>query len=312
VPRTVPSVLSVAFAGALLLGVLAACLLVVGQPSSAGVGPLALPHPAPATAVRYGEPPLKVLLVGDSMAGSLGVGLDELAGAYNVELANAGHPGCSLSLDGPFVITYRPFVNYPGLPCVLHRPDRLLAAWQSWVDAFRPDVVVYLARSDLLTQQVGGSWLHVGQRRFNEWYRARLAAGIRVLASRGARVVLMTVPVSEEQTINARPQDNPRRVAQNGALLRMAADEMPSTVSVYDLSQLLTPDFHYRASADDLTLRCADGVHLTPDAGVIVAEDLYPRLWALAASHRVAGGGRWVHGAVPTTTPPWYTKLACG
>jgi SGNH domain (fused to AT3 domains) len=305
-------VLSVALFAVALLGALSVSLLAVGQPSSAGAGPLVLPNPAPQSSVRYDEPPLKVLLVGDSMAGSLGVGLGELAGANNVELANAGRPGCSLSIDGPFVITYRPFVDQPGLPCVLDRPERMLAAWQSWVDAFRPDVVLYVARSDLLDQEIQGSWMHVGQRRFNEWYRARLAAGIRVLASRGAHVVLMTEPVSDEQAINRRPQDSARRVAQNGALLRMAAAGMPATVSVYDLSQLLTPDFHYRATADDLPLRCADGVHLTPAAGVIVAGDLYPRLWALAGSHRVEGGGHWIHGSVPPTTPSWYPSLPCG
>jgi hypothetical protein len=124
--------------------------------------------------------------------------------------------------------------------------------------------------------------------------------------------VLMTVPVSQEPTLNPRPQDNPRRVAENGALLRMAAATTPGGVaSVYDLAQLLTPTFKYRAAADQLPLRCADGVHLTTDAGVVVAADLFPRLWALAALHRVPGGGRWVHGPVPTAPPPWYEKLPC-
>ena len=298
-------------AAVVLMAALSAALVLLGQPSTAGAGPLTLPHPVALSAVRYGQPPLKVLLVGDSMAGSLGVGLEELAGAYNVQLANAGHPGCSLSMDGAIQLTY--FNAAPGRPCVQDRPQRLLAAWQSWVDAFRPDVVLYLARSDLLNQQVHGFLTHVGKRRFNPWYAARLRAGIHVLASRGARVVLLTVPVSVEQTANPRPQDNPRRVAENGALLRMAAAATPRGIaSVYDLAQLLTPDFTYRASADQLPLRCADGVHLTADAGVVVAADLYPRLWALASTHRVHGGGRWVHGSVPSSTPPWYAKLACG
>jgi SGNH domain (fused to AT3 domains) len=309
VPRTAPSVRSVAAAAAVLLGALAVALAVIGQPSSAGTGPLVLPHPAPSSAVRYDQPPLKVLLVGDSMGGSLGVGLAQVQGAYNVQLANAGHPGCSLSMDGKILLTYQ--VASPGHPCVLDRPGALLVAWQQWVDAFRPDVVVYLARSDLINQVVHGVWTHVGHRHFNAWYAARLQAGIRVLASRGARVVLMTVPVSQQPTLNPRPEDNPKRVAENGALLRLAAAGAPGT-SIYDLSQLLTPGFRYRASADHLPLRCADGVHLTAEAGVVVAGDLYPRLWALARGHRVAGGGRWTHGAVPTTTPPWYARLACG
>ncbi len=291
-----------------LLGALSLSLTIVGQPSSAGAGPLALPDPAPLSAVRYGAPSLKVLLVGDSMAGSLGVGLGELAPAYNVELANAGHPGCSVSMDGTILLTY--FARPPGVPCALDHPDHLLAVWQAWVDAFRPDVVVYLGRSDLLNQQVHGTWTWVGHRDFNEWFASRLRAAVRVLSSRGARVVFMTVPVSKEPTSTPRPQDNPVRVGRNGAILRRVAAADPSVVSVYDLAQLLTPDFKYRASADGLPLRCADGVHLTPEAGIVVATDLYPRLWALV-TRRVRGGGRWALGAFPQSTPGWYAKLAC-
>jgi hypothetical protein len=294
---------------ALVLGALSAALALVGQPSSDTAGPLSLPHPAPLSAIKYHEPPLKVLLVGDSMAGSLGVGLGELAAAYHIDLANAGHPGCSVSMDGKIQLTY--FVDDPGTPCVLDDPDHLLSVWQAWVDAFRPDVVVYLARSDVINQQVNGVWTWVGKHTFNPWYTARLHAAIRVLSSRGARVVLMTVPVCQEPTVKARPEDNPRRVGRNGAILRLVAASDPSVVTVYNLSQLLTPDFRYRASADGLPLRCADGVHLTPEAGIVVAADLFPRLWALAAGHRVSGGGHWALGPFPPATPHWYTQLAC-
>jgi hypothetical protein len=149
----------------------------VGAPSSSGSGPLALPHPVPISAVRYGQPPLKVLLVGDSMAGSLGVGLGELSTAHNVRPANAGAPGCSLSMDGLVRLTY--FNDPPGAPCELHRPGHLLDVWRAWVDAFRPDVVVYVARSDLLTQQIQGHWTNVGHRAFNSWFASRLRAGSR-------------------------------------------------------------------------------------------------------------------------------------
>jgi len=32
----------------------------------------------------------------------------------------------------------------------------LLAQWRAWVDQFNPDVVIYMARSDVLNQEVGG------------------------------------------------------------------------------------------------------------------------------------------------------------
>lgn len=307
VARAVP-VLRVAAAAVALLAAAAGALELVGPSSAGGAGSLTLPHPVPISAVRYGAPPLKVLLVGDSLAGSLGVGLGVLAPGFHVDLVNAGHPGCSVSMDGEIELTY--FDAPPGAPCVVDRPDHLLAVWREWVAAFRPDVVVYLARSDLLNQQVHGRWTWIGRRSFNVWYAARLRQMLGIFTADGARVVLMTVPVSEEATVHARPQDNPVRVGRLGKLFQLAAAAMPGRVSIYNLAQLLTPDFRYRASVDGLPLRCADGVHLTPEAGIVVAADLFPRLWALAGSHRVAGGGRWPGGA-PPSTPSWYTKLAC-
>jgi hypothetical protein len=292
-----------------LLGVLAASLVLVGQPSSAGTGALTLPHPVPITAVRYGEPPLKVLLVGDSMAGSLGVGLGALASEYNVRLANAGFPGCSASLDGNIELTY--FIDKPGWPCVAEHPERVMAAWQAWVSAYRPDVVVYLARSDLVNQQLQGKWTSIGHYAFNKWFEERLGQAVSIFSSRGARVVLMTVPVSQQATLNPRPEDNPLRNARDGAILRIAA-RGHGDVTIYDLSQLLTPGFSYRSSGDNVPLRCADGIHFTTEAGIVVATDLYPRLWALVQGHRVEGGGGWALGKFPQATPKWYAKLNCG
>lgn len=303
------AVLRVLAAVVALLGGLGVALDLVARSTSAGAGALTLPDPVPITAVDYSAPPLKVLLVGDSMAGSLGVGLSDLAPAYNITLANAGKPGCSASMDGLIELEY--FIDKPGWPCIVGDPSNLMRTWQAWVDAFRPDVVVYLARSDTINQQVDGQWTYVGHRVFDRWFSARLNEAISIFTSRGAKVVLMTVPISDEPTINARPEDNPIRSARDGALLADAALEDPSSVSIYNLAQLLTPDFRYRASTDDLPLRCTDGVHFTQDAGMVVGADLFPRLWRLVGTHRVRGGGRWALGPFPSGTPSWYAKLNC-
>jgi hypothetical protein len=304
-------VFRVAAAALCVLGALALALVLVGQPSASGAGALTLPNPVPASVVRFGQPPLKVLLVGDSMAGSLGVGLGELAPGYNVQLVNVGEPGCSVSMDGKVELAFF-FVDPPGAPCVLDQPDRILQVWQSWIDAYRPDVVVYLARSDTLNQVVNGRWTWIGHRSFNAWFSARLTAMLHVFTSRGAHVVLMTVPVSEQVTTFPHPQDNPIRVAREGKLLALAAQSDPSRVAIYNLGALLTPSFRYRSSIDGLPLRCSDGVHVSPEAGIVVASDLFPRLWALVGMHRVTGGGVWVHGPLPPTTPSWFSKLSCG
>lgn len=308
-PRTTPSLLRVSVAVVALLGLLAVGLEVVGSASASGGG-LPVPTSADLRAIRYGEPPLKVLLLGDSVAGSLGVGLSELAPAYNVELVNAGHPGCSVSSDGQILLTYFPAV--PGQPCVLDQPDALFAAWRSWIAAFRPDVVLYVARSDLLEQQIHGKWTWIGHRDFNAWLSSRLKAFVRLGSVDGAKVVLMTVPVSHQSVARLRPEDNPLRVARDAAIERGAVASDPSHAATFDLSQLLTPGLHYRASVDGLELHCADGVHLTPTAGILTAVTLFPWLWSIAGSHRVAGGGRWIDGLpLPSGTPRWYSKLAC-
>jgi len=300
--------LRVIAAAVALLGALAIAMVLVGQPGSASAGSLGLANPAPISAVRFSQPRLKVLVVGDSMAGSLGVGLGELAASYNVDLVNAGEPGCSLSMDGSFLLAYG--VYPPGAPCVLDRPDKLLSTWQSWVDAFRPDVVIYLARADVINETVDGTWTWVGHRNFDQWFSSRLTAGIKVLGSRGAHVVLMTIPVSDEG-LSKFPEDAPIRTTRNAGLLRAAAADQPGVVSVYDLAKLLTPGLTYRASVDSQTVRCADGIHFTPQAGVVVAPDLFPRLWAIVGKDRVTAGGTWPGGKLPPAVPSWYHQLSC-
>src|SRR3974390_898531 len=165
-----------------LLGVLAAALVMVGEPTASSAGPLSLPDPAPPSAVRYGAPPLKVLLVGDSMAGTLGVGLGALAAPYNGRLVNAGTPGCSLAVDGRLGLAY--FTVTPGAPCVDDDPGALLSTWRRWVEAYRPDVVLYLAHADIGDQQVHGTWTWIGHRDFARWLDTRLREGISALSSR--------------------------------------------------------------------------------------------------------------------------------
>ena len=98
---------------------------------------------------------MKVLLVGDSMAGSLGASLAPEASEYGVRIINEGHPGCAVSTDSTF--RFLLYTNPPGSPCQLGKPDALLDLWRQWVDQYRPDVVVYLGRVDLMNQDYDGS-----------------------------------------------------------------------------------------------------------------------------------------------------------
>ena len=91
---------------------------------------------------------MKVLIVGDSVAGTLGVGLGQVMAQYGVMAVNEGSPGCSVSMDQLVKVLW--FTDPPGKPCVNDDPGALFAQWRAWVDEFNPDVVIYMARSEVL------------------------------------------------------------------------------------------------------------------------------------------------------------------
>jgi hypothetical protein len=265
------------------------------------------------------------LLVGDSLAGSLGVGLAADAARYNVELVNEGTPGCSVSMDQQIKVLW--YQISPGAPCRGGDPQALLDQWRQWVQAFNPDVVLYLARGELFDQEVNGSWTNLTQPSFDRYVSARLTAATRVLGARGASVVLLTTPSydSGEQGSGAPwPEDDPRRVAIDNALLTQVASagslhtahtgalDNPGPVSVFNLESLFTPTGQYRSTVDGVTTRCSDGVHFTAAAGEWLAPRLLPKLASLGRTHQTSSPtGTWP-GRPPAEVPGWWAKLPCG
>ena len=57
---------------------------------------------------------MRVLLVGDSVAGSLGVGLARRRARYDVQLVNEGSPGCSVAMDQQIKVLW--YTIPPGTP----------------------------------------------------------------------------------------------------------------------------------------------------------------------------------------------------
>ena len=89
--------------------------------------------------------PVRILLVGDSMIGSLGVGLSTLAARYGAQVVNRGSPGCSLAEATQVRVLW--YTDPPGVPCEADNPQHVLTSYRSLVRQFDPDVVVYLARA---------------------------------------------------------------------------------------------------------------------------------------------------------------------
>jgi peptidoglycan/LPS O-acetylase OafA/YrhL len=272
----------------------------------------------PALPVATTSKPVKVLLVGDSIAGTLGVGLAQEAHQYNVQIANEGTPGCSLSMQTQIKVLF--YTVAPDAPCdVGKNPNSLFDTWRKWVDAYNPDVVVYLARGETFDQEVSGQWQNIGQAGFDSYLVNRYRQAVSVLGSKGASVVLLTSPYYDSGTSPAGtpwPEDAPARVTADNATMRQVATTTPpgtdgSRVYVYDLNAVISPNHAFSPTVDQINVRCTDGVHFTQSGGIYVGRRLAPELAALGQAHAGASpGGGWP-GALPPSTPSWFTNLPC-
>jgi peptidoglycan/LPS O-acetylase OafA/YrhL len=313
----------------------ALCAVLVGTlvPTAAATAPVPVaPPPAAAAAASAAVQtstarPLRVLLVGDSVAGSLGVGLAAEAPRFGVELVNEGSPGCSLAMDQQIQVLW--YTLAPGAPCRSGDPDALLAQWRDWIDAFNPDVVLYLARGDLFNQQVDGAWTSIGQSQFDAYLAQRYREAVGVLGSRGAAVVFLTTPYydSGEQPSGVPwPEDAPGRAVLENQIIRTVADDAPHPapttttsaaprppeVSVFNLSAMVSPGGHYSQVVAGQTLRCTDGVHFTVAGGEYVAPALFAFVHTVGAAHAAASPtGAWP-GPLPPEVPSWWSSLPCG
>jgi len=292
-------------------------VLALGLPSGTpAAAPLALRTTPPAvtqSAPGTGPPPVRILMVGDSMAGTLAVGLSTVAGRYGAQIMNMGVPGCYLSSGQQFQELW--YTVAPSAPCQPGDPNALLGQMRQWVDEYNPDVVAYLARSDTYDTEVDGSWEHLGQPTFDSYVLSRYRAALPVLSARGARVVLLSPPVSNPGVNGGGqpwPESNPARVIEDNRLIDQAAKSDPKVASVINLDSLVSPGNRFSLVVHGVPMRCTDGVHLSVSGGEWLAPRLLPKLVSLGRSHLTTTVTTTRALVMPEPPPPWYAKLPCG
>jgi peptidoglycan/LPS O-acetylase OafA/YrhL len=272
-------------------GVIATLVLVAAlfQPTAAAPVPLIdltaalsfFPGEVPRLAAAPPGPPVRVLLVGDSVAFMLGNGLGLVSHQYGIALDNMGLSGCSLE-DSTYRI--QDFVVEPPPQCT----DRQ-AAWTRELKSVKPQVVVFLARLDIVDRLELGSWVHIGQSTYDTSLRTDLGHAVAALSSTGARVVLATTPYySSGETLDGSrwTEDAPWRVRHFNVMLRQVAAEHPGVVSVLDLNRMVDPEGHYQAVINGVPVRSTDGVHFTWAGDFWLAPRILPQLRALGVASR--------------------------
>lgn len=246
----------------------------------------------PATALVGAVPgaerhaPVRVLLVGDSQALTLGIGLQAAVKADpvrydNMDILDEGIPGCGVA-DGTtgvqrgtqFLVGW-PCTPYPQRgncpPGGIYGADRHVPcqswtkAWAQWVQEMKPNVVVYLGGGgEVLDRQYQGRTTTILDPTFAAYVKSQLEKAVRIATAGGADMVFMTKPcqsTGEQPNGDPWPEDSAARQKLYNSLLRQVAAAHPSDVDVQDLNAYVCPDGTYHQDLHGVPVRASDGVH---------------------------------------------------
>ena len=258
----------------------------------------------PATAAGS---PVKILLFGDSVALTLGLGLGlpTEQDTYGYTLADKGILGCGV-VDGPQVELMGSRDDTPeacGGPGVAAGGPVANQPWQSqWLAAMgndKPNVVVLLAgRWEVVDREYQGTWTNILHPTYAAYVKSQLEQASRLVTATGAHMVFLTAPCTDEgeQPDGAPwPEDNPARLAVYNKLVREVAAEHATTDSAVDLFGAACPGGKFATTVHGVTIRQTDGVHFTVAGGQYLAPKIMPAI--------VAAGRAQMAATAPTPLP---------
>ena len=223
----------------------------------------------------YGAHPVRLLVLGDSIAMTLGMGLSvEAREQYGVTVTDDATVGCDLD---PQLQVFTSGAEGPATPGC----DNWRGLWPFVVAQQRPQVVALgLGRWEVADHLLNGHWVHIGEPAWNQHLTDDLQSAITILHSFGAKVVLFTMPYVDPSTHQANGQpwseNTPARTQAYNTLVRQVAAAHPGVVSVIDLNRMLSPAGVYTASVSGIDVRSSDGIHVSVDGGELLQRQILP------------------------------------
>lgn len=284
------------------VGPAAVAMLVVLSGADA-VGAASVSPPAHRSESAPGLRPPRVVVLGDSVALTLGVALQATAPS-GTTVVNAALFGCGMAIAS-WASNDPPHRNWRMLPaCNAATPTS--GQWPAIdakaVEGTTPrDVVLFVAGTwetqDLLRD---GRWTNITQPSFQRYELSQMRLAVRVGTAHGARFDFTTMPAEANGAAFGEPpfpQDSPKRRLIYDRLIRTVAAEFPRQVKVIDLGAILSPEGKFTEYRDGVQIRTPDGIHTpayAPDdpyantASQAVATKFYdwisPRIWPLVVS----------------------------
>jgi peptidoglycan/LPS O-acetylase OafA/YrhL len=227
--------------------------------------------------------PIRFLLLGDSLAFTLGVGLSvDSVHRFGVDVSDQATLGCDLDDLRAIVAGV---IDYPVSPC-----NHWRTYWAGKLAAYHPEVVgLLLGRWDITDHLDNGSVVSIGQPAWDAHLHDELNDVVTLLSSTGAKVVLFTMPDLMLAPSSDGPpyaDDNPIRVTEFNAIVTSVARERSKVVTLINLNKVLDPHGHFQSVVDGVTVRWADGIHISQPGGEWLQPAILPTVARLGLERR--------------------------
>lgn len=235
----------------------------------------------------FGPDPVKLMMVGDSVAWTASRGLSRDAHErYGIELINKGILGCDLSFE-PSILGGVRYTPSRSVNCGSWRQ-----VWAGDVAEYHPNVVgVLIGRFELADHLWHGNWVHVGEKGWDRHLEGEMDDAVRILSAGGASIALCTFPYIDPPLAQPDgapwPENLPSRVNAWNAILHQVAAAYPRKVTLIHLHRMLDPGGHFVAFIDGIRVRWKDtNIHITIAGGEWLQPRILPEMAELGLEAR--------------------------
>ncbi len=159
-------------------------VVLAATPVTVTAAPSNFRPPARKTGPLYAGPPVKLLLVGDSTAYTLGLGLSAYQREYDIKMKNSGILGCGVTDGAEFEL--QGVVSQMTSYCSgTGGAESWNQVWQHQLSTFDPNVVMILAgRWEVTNRTYEGGWTNIMQPQYAGYVKRQLKSAVRLAGSR--------------------------------------------------------------------------------------------------------------------------------
>ena len=241
-----------------------------------------------------GSGPNRLLVLGDSEAVFLSVGLQGVATQAGMTFAQDGVLGCGYVntpslLDG---VLQPGKVGMRGFPAQFVPCATQLTRWTADVTAFQPDLILLVNGAfDVHDQFFMGKWTNILNPDFARHERSAIQLAVDTLKPSGATIVLTTAPFyhqPEQLDGSPWPEDDPARVRTYNRIVEEIAAANAPQVKVLDINKILDPTGVFAPTFQGAPYFMDDGIHLNSTGATLLSKQIIPQLSEWAQQSRAA------------------------